>query len=627
MSLLSVENLSKKYDKQILFDAISFTILPGDKIGLVGKNGSGKTTLFDIIAKVNEADSGQVNRSRQCLINYAEQEKQEYLEFTLFEYIASAREDLLERRKRITELEEELSRRPDDPKALEELGQHQIKYEHAGGFSFETEIKTILTGLGFAEHRFSDRIANFSGGEKNRAALAKILAGNGNLLLLDEPTNHLDIVSTQWLEEYLGKTEKSFIVVSHDRMFLNNTVNKVWEIINGKVEFYVGSFEKYLFERSERKRLHAHHYRHQQDRIKQLEDFVRRHMAGQKTKQAQSKQKYLDRLKKIPPPKSDSTGPAIEVKSSGRSYAHVLEVNNVTTGYGDTPVVYDLKFDVYRGDKIGLIGENGSGKSTILKSLIGELDPIEGEIRIGNNVDVSYFDQELSDLNVENTVLENLWEIDPNVEVGVIRSFLGRFGFSGDDALKKVSTLSGGEKTKLSLARLLYYPSNLIIFDEPTNHLDIVSREALEQALIDYDGSLLIVSHDRYFLDKVVDKIFYLKNGRIRIFDGNYSDFKEKMLDYQPTPIAKDSKSKQSYLEFKEKSKQRSKLKKEIDKTKESITALEQEVHSLAEKLNGQIPADDWEQLQQTTERKNHIEEEILELYMKLEELEDIDLD
>lgn len=627
MSLLSVENLSKKYNKQILFDNLSFTILPGDKIGLVGKNGSGKTTLFDIISKLNEADSGIVNQSRQCLINYTEQEKLEYLDFTLFEYIASARDDLLLMRKKIVELEEELSRTPDDPRALEQLGQHQIEYEHAGGFNFETEIKTILTGLGFEDHRYTDRMANFSGGEKNRAALAKILAGNGNLLLLDEPTNHLDIVSTQWLEEYLAKTDKSFIVVSHDRMFLNNTVNKVWEIIGGKVEFYVGTFEKYLFERSERKRLHAHHYRHQQDRIKQLEDFIRRHMAGQKTKQAQSKQKYLNRLKKIPPPKSDGSGPMIEVKSSGRSYAHVLEVANVTTGYGDTPVVYDLKFDIYRGDKIGLIGENGSGKSTILKSLIGELDPIEGEIRIGNNVDVSYFDQELSDLNMDNTVLENLWEIDPNVEVGVIRSFLGRFGFSGDDAIKKVSTLSGGEKTKLSLARLLYFPSNLIIFDEPTNHLDIVSREALEQALNNYDGSLLIVSHDRYFLDKVVDKIFYLKNGRIQIFNGNYSYFKEKILDYQPTIVTKDTKSKQSYMEFKEKSKQRTKLKKEIEKTKETIAELEKEVIALAEALNGQIPADDWEQLQKITEKKHQTEEEILELYLKLEELEAVELD
>ena len=410
-------------------------------------------------------------------------------------------------------------------------------------------------------------------------------------------------------------------------MFLENCVKKIWEINNGRIDFYTGSFRKYLVDRAERKRLHEHHYKHQQERIAQLEDFVRRNMAGQKTKQAQSKLKYLSRIKRLPPPESDGAGPTIKLNSSGRSYAQILTADNVTVGYGDTEIVSHIKFDIYRGDKIGVIGHNGSGKSTLLKTLIGEISPISGDLKLGNNVDVAYFDQELSDLNLDTTVLENMWEMDPIVEMGVIRSFLGKFGFSGEDALKKVKTLSGGEKTKLSLARLLYKPANFIIFDEPTNHLDIVSREALEDALLHFDGTFIVVSHDRYFLDRVAQKIFYINNSYLSMYDGNYSYFEKRLVPPDTYKVEKNSSSKQNYLSSKEKSKLITKHKKEIRKTENQIAALETEVEQLAFDIEQNIPQSDWEKLHTTTDKKHQAEELLLELYDKLEKLQEVKFD
>ncbi|MFQ5453201.1 MAG: ribosomal protection-like ABC-F family protein [Candidatus Zixiibacteriota bacterium] len=622
MTLLTLEKISKRYNEQVIFNRVSLTINSGDRIGLVGKNGSGKTTLFELITGSREMDSGTININKKCLINYSEQEKDEYLRLTLFDYVSSARQDLLDMRHEIIQLEEQLSNYPDNHNYLTQLGKLQIQYEHAGGYNFENEIKIVIAGLGFEKDRYNDRMKNFSGGEKNRAGLAKVLAGKGNLLLLDEPTNHLDIESTCWLEEYLTKSNKSYLVVSHDRTFLTNIVEKVWEINNGRIDIYSGNFEKYLNQRLERRRLHQHHYKHQQEEIKRIEDFIRRNMAGQKTKQAQSKLKYLQRIKRLPPPDSENHSHSIQVKSSGRSYAHILEVDEVSVGYGEKTVTTGISFDVYRGDKIGMIGANGTGKSTILKTLIGELSPIDGEIKLGNNVDVVYFDQELSELEQEKTALENIWTVDPMAESGVMRSYLGRFGFTGEESLKKVASLSGGEKTKLSLAMLLYHPANFIIFDEPTNHLDMISREALEDALIKYEGSFLIVSHDRYFLDRVVSKIFSIDGRHLTIFDGNYSYYKDKISENTVITGPKNIKSKQAHLAFKEKSKQRSRIKKEIQATRSKIDNLETELEQLIKEINQKIPKSDWEKLRDSTLHKSKLENNILQLYHKLEDLE-----
>jgi len=627
VTLLTADKISKRFNDQAIFDQVSFSVQDDEKIGLVGKNGSGKTTLFEIMVGRMEVDSGKLNRSKACCIDYIEQDKTEYFDLPLFEFVASAREDLSKMRREMFSLQQRLATNPHDEGGLFRLGQLQSKFEIEGGFSFESEVKIILAGLGFEVERHTERIRNFSGGEKNRAGLARALAGNGNLLLLDEPTNHLDIESTMWLEEYLSKTDRSYLIVSHDRAFLTAAVERVWEISHGRIDLYTGGFEKYLEERAERRKQHEHRYKHQQEEIKRIEEFVRRNIAGQKTKQAQSKLKYLSRIKRLPPPRSEGPEASIPVRSSGRSFAHVLSVEDVLLGYGETAVIEDACFDIYRSDKVGLIGRNGSGKTTVLRALIGELAPMRGEIKLGANVDVAYFDQELVDLNPEATVLDNVWEMDPTAEIGKIRSFLARFGFSGEDCFKLVSSLSGGEKTKLSLARLLYHPANFLIFDEPTNHLDLDSREVLEKALRDFDGSCLIVSHDRYFLDQVVDRIFYLDEGSLRVFGGNYSYFQEKTAAVAAPVKAKDGASKETYLMFKEKSKRLARHIKQIRSAKKRIADLEKELGQIEEDIRFNIPKNDWEKLHEASQRKQKLEEEILDLYAALEKLEKISLD
>jgi ATP-binding cassette, subfamily F, member 3 len=627
MTLLTAENLCKRHKDQIILDQVSFSIRSGEHIALVGKNGIGKTTLLEIMAGKQSADSGTVNRARDCVIDYIEQEKSEYLEMTLFDFVADARAELIRMRREIAALEHFLEENPSDREQLERLGNLQHDYERCDGFGFDAQVSAILDGLGFSADRYDARLRNFSGGERNRAGLARLLAGLGNLLLLDEPTNHLDIESTTWLEQFLKESQKTVVIVSHDRTFLKAVTNEVWELGFARIEKYAGGIERYLVERYARREQAAHWFRHQQEEIKRIEEFIRRNMAGQKTKQAQSKLKYLGRIKRLPPPPPDDSGPSITVQSSGRSYAHVLSVEDVSVAYGSELIVEEIEFDIYRGDKVGLIGRNGSGKSTLLKALIGELTPSAGNIRLGNNVDVAYFDQDLSDLVENATVLDNLWALDPTAEVGPIRSSLARFGFTGEDVFKRVALLSGGEKTKLCLARLLYHPANLIIMDEPTNHLDMQAREALEGALQEYNGSCLIVSHDRYFLDQVVDRIVHLHDGHSRVYAGNYSAFAEKLAAAAPGPKVRSSSDKQEFLEFREKSKQRSRHRKALETIRAKIETAEAELAKTEIDLSASERADDWEHLHKTTERVRTLENEILELYAELDRLEEVDLD
>ena len=625
MTLLTAEKLARQFDDQVILDQVSFAVNSGDKIGLLGRNGCGKTTLFEIITGQQETDAGTVHRSRDCKIDYAEQELGEYLDLTLAEYVAQGRPDILEMRAKISEAEHQLEADPHDRGLLEDLGSLQEKYQMSGGFEFDHQIDTILQGLGFVPERHGERLRNFSGGEKNRASLARILAGNGSLMLLDEPTNHLDIESTQWLEEFLAGTRRAYIVVSHDRMFMRRVVRDVWELLRGKIEFYTGGMDKYFEERAERRRLHEHRFRHQQEHIRKVEEFIRRNMAGQKTKQAQSRLKYLSRIKRLPPPKVDEQATRIQMSFSGRSYAHILSLREVALGYGDRVVLDGLNVDIYRGEKVGLIGRNGSGKTTLLKSLIGELAPADGEICLGNKVDVAYFDQELTELDPDLTVLDSIWEVDPMAEGSKMRAFLARFGFTGEEPFKVVRALSGGEKTKLSLARLLYHPANFIIFDEPTNHLDMDSREALEAALVEYDGSCLIVSHDRHFLDRVVNRILHIDGGTMNQYDGNYSYFIERTRPLEGETV-KPVKSKEAYLSFKEQSKARGRLKKDIKAAREKIVELEEELAQLEQDIEFDLPRNDWEALQAASLRKEEVEHELLETYARLEELEGIDL-
>ncbi len=627
MTLIAGENITKQFDDRVIFRDLSFSINADDRIGLVGPNGIGKTTLFEIMAGRMTPDSGSITKAKNCSISYVEQEFSGDDRISLFDYIASARDDLIRLKAEIEQAEGEIEKEPHSAKAIERLGELQHLFETSGGYNLESEIKIILTGLGFSENRFHNPISIFSGGEKNRAALARVLAGRSTFLLLDEPTNHLDIDSTIWLEEYLKGLNRAYIIVSHDRAFLSNTINKVWEIANKRIEQYFNGLEKYLTERDERKNQLEHLYKHQQEEIKRIEDFIRRNIAGQKTRQAQSKMKYLSRIKRIELPTGQASGMAISLDAGERSFNLVLSLDGATFGYGHHSVVKDLSLKLYRGDRVGMIGRNGSGKTTILKSILGELDCLEGSISLGQKVDVAYFDQNLSEINENNTVLDEIWQVDPLAEAGRLRSFLARFGFRGEDALKKVAVLSGGEKTKLTLAKLLFFPANFLIFDEPTNHLDIDSRQALEEALVNYKGTLLIVSHDRYFLDRVAEKIIAIDDGKAKIYDGNYSYYKEKQESRKEAPLKKatDPERVKEYSDFKKLSQLKGRIKKDLRSVNSKIQDTENLLKITDANINLNIPKTDWEKLTAAHAEKGRLEELLLELYNRLEELKRLD--
>jgi len=629
MTLISGENITRQYEDRLLFDRLSFSLNEHDRVGLVGPNGIGKTTLFDIMAGRALPDSGHVVRAKGCEISYVEQELAHHVELSLFDYVTSARADLLELREQIEAVERELAQSPDSDKLIDTLGDLQHRFETDGGYAYEAEVKLILIGLGFTENRFHNKLSAFSGGEKNRASLARVLAGKGNLLLLDEPTNHLDIDSTIWLEEYLTGLDKAYVIVSHDRAFLGNTVEKVWELNGRKIEQFHNGFEQYLMEREQRRHLLEHQVRHQQEEIARIEDFIRRNIAGQKTKQAQSRRRYLAKLKRIDGPEADNAAPSISIDSSGRSHNLVLAVENAAFGYGHQRLVDDVSFNLYRDERIGLIGPNGAGKTTILKTLLGELEQVDGEIRIGNKVEVGYFDQELSDLDDNNTVLDELWLVDPLALPGRLRSYLARYGFRGEDVFKRIGVLSGGEKTKLALAKLLFLPVNFLIFDEPTNHLDIDSRQALEEGLLNYNGTSLIVSHDRYFLDKIVTRIIAVENGTASVYLGNYSYYTEKKAERE-TPTerkAADPSKIHEYEEFKRLSRQRGRLKKELQSVRSKIQDHETILERLEQDLEYNIPKNNWEKLDAAAKEKKRVEDVLLELYDRLEQLEELNAD
>lgn len=623
MLLVTISNLTKWFDETRIIENGTLSIVEGDKIGLVGRNGTGKTTLFNILLGKTRPDSGNIDYQRGMKIGAVAQELNDKLELSVYDFCFTAQPVINDIRLQMMKLEPLISSVDTVPpnEQVEEYQKLCAEYEVIGGYKMETEIRLVLEGIGFSKPQINQRLSTLSGGERNRAQIAAVLVGDYNLLLLDEPTNHLDIKSTIWLENHIASSRTACIIVSHDRRFLQNTVNKIAELSLGKLELFHHRYDQYLEEREKRSELAAHHFRHQAEEIARIEEFIRRNMAGQKTKQAQSKQKYLARMKKLENPKLEKEQQVFHIKDGGRSFRQVLKVTELAVGYNDRPLVEGIEFELNRGDRVGLVGPNGCGKTTLLKTLTGSLEPLGGTMTIGGNVEVAYFDQELSNINLAGDVISELWEIDRLAESGRLRSFLARFGFIGEDVFNKISTLSGGEKTKLSLAKLLYRPANLMVFDEPTNHLDISSIEALEEGLSNYNGSLLIVSHDRDFLDRTVNRIFEIDHSFLRIYMGNYTAYEEKKGFRQQSKKTVSDEKKLSYHQFKEKSRIRSRYKKRLQKIADLIIEYE-ERHLSLEKEEQAADASDWKRLSDLRDEKQALESEIIDLYLEKEEME-----
>jgi len=537
--LYRFDNIEKSYGPHDVLRGVTWQHNPGEHVGLVGRNGAGKTTLFRLLLKQEEPDRGQIIRASGLTIGHVGQHLDAEPGMSLFDYVETAFSDVLTIERKMRAIEHDLAdaSRPDHDRLLEKYAELQHDYEHADGYTLHAEVERVLTGVGFEKPEFDRPIAEFSGGQQNRAMLARVLLTKVDLLLLDEPTNHLDLKGIEFLEEFLQSFTGSYLLISHDRTFLNRTVTKILELAHGKLIEYHGNYEKFLQLREERMEKMAADYTRQQEYIEKTQEFIRRNIAGQKTKQAKSRRKMLGRLDELERPETDETLANFRLDAGPRSGAIALTADRLSAGY-DRPIVNHLSMTIRRGERYAIMGPNGSGKSTLLKTFASRLQPISGTVTFGHNVHVGYYDQTLGDLNPKGNVIDEIWNLDHNQTEEQVRSYLARFSFFDDDVNKKTRDLSGGEKGRLALAKIMYTGGNLMLLDEPTNHLDVYTREALEEALEAFTGALVVVSHDRYFIDRVAENILLVEDGAAEVYAGNYSDLVEKFRGGQaPAPV------------------------------------------------------------------------------------------
>ena len=527
MALITASKLSKYFGAQLVFQDISCQIDEGKRIALVGVNGAGKTTLLRILAGLEEPDGGSIARARSLNIGYLPQEALFESSNTLYDEMLLAYASLFALQAELRAAEKRLAAAGDETMdaAMHDYATISQHFEEAGGYTWETDIRRVLAGLGFSKDDDKKPLSIMSGGQRTRAALAKLLLSHPAMLFLDEPTNHLDLAATEWLEDYLLHWPGAMVVVSHDRRFMDRIAQDVWDMAFGRMETYPGNYTDYTRLRAERMERRRLEYETQQDKIAATEEFVRRYMAGQRTKEAQGRAKRLARLERLAKPQEAK---AINLKFSThyRGGDHVLEAEHVAIGYGHKTLFSGDGLLIQRGERTALIGPNGCGKSTFLKTVLGEVPAVRGDVRLGANIHTAYYSQTHEGLNPQATVLQEILAYDPVVERA--RGFLGRFLFSGDDVNKLISQLSGGERSRVALAKLTMENANFLLLDEPTNHLDILSQEVLEDVLTNFPGTILFVSHDRYLIDALATHVWAVEGDRIAVYEGNYSDHLEE---------------------------------------------------------------------------------------------------
>lgn len=536
MIVLSCSNISKSFGINSILEDISFTIADGDKIGLIGLNGSGKTTLFNILAGQIYKDEGNIYRKKDLKIGYLKQHTSIDSQLTVYEECLEVFQDLIEMEEEIRKLEVKISDISQEGQSeeldslLQDYSNLLDKFNNENGYGYKSEIKGILKGLGFREEDLDKDSAILSGGQKSRLSLAKLLLEKPDILLLDEPTNHLDIEAINWLEDFLNEYDKAVLLISHDRYFLNNVVSKIFLLENKNIEIYNSSYSKYMEQRKKDLEILRSQYENQQREIKRQEEIIERfsnYGDRRYIKQAQSRQKLLDRMRLVDRPLDEKTV-KISFEPRIKSGRDVLMVEDLGKSFGDYRLFENIDFNIYRGEKVGLIGPNGIGKTTLFKAILEEIPYEEGKVNLGHNVHMAYFDQEQTSLNLDKTIIDEIWDDNPKLSHYEIRTILSRFLFIGDDIFQEISDLSGGERGRLQLLKMMLSDSNFLLMDEPTNHLDIDSKEVLEDALRDYDGTILVISHDRYFLNRVTDKILEMTDEGISEYLGNYDYYLEK---------------------------------------------------------------------------------------------------
>lgn len=633
MAVISVHKLGKYFGAQDIFDDLSLVVEHGDRVALVGRNGEGKTTLLRIMAGVEQATQGQVHRAKELKVGYLQQHTSlASTGGTLWQLALDAFADLRREEAALRQLEHTLAAETDPARhdeLLAQYGEAQTRFELHGGYEYEQTIRQVLTGLGFSEAEYGKSLANFSGGEQSRAHLARVLLERPNLLLLDEPTNHLDLDSVEWLENYLQSWPGAIVVVAHDRYFLDKVTNRVWEMAFGGVETYRGNFSHYVQQRAERLELRQKEYEAQQAFIAKEEDFIRRNIAGQRTREAQGRRKRLERLEKLDRPLEQKAF-NLNLQTTLRSGDLVLATHDLAVGYPNRERLFTCPdLEIRRGDRVALLGPNGAGKTTFIKTILADIQPQAGAIRFGAGVMVGYFAQTHASLNQQATIMDELLSVR-NLPIGEARNYLGQYLFSGDDVFKPISALSGGERSRVALAKLTLTGANFLILDEPTNHLDIASQENLEAVLRQFSGTILMVSHDRYFVDALATHTWALDPvSKILVaLEGGYSLY-QAYRQAQTIPVNGNGKSADVSPKGKRIQEQTKAEKRAIEKKAREVAQLEaiieeteQKLADLAAALETAGLAQDVPKLQQLGQEYQHTEETLEVLITQWSNLE-----
>ncbi|PFE07865.1 ABC transporter ATP-binding protein [Bacillus cereus] len=640
--LLQVNALTKLYGAETILANIKLEVQTKDRIALVGRNGAGKSTLLKIIAGELSHDGGEIIKPKDVSIGYLAQNTGLETSLTIWDEMLTVFTHLQQMETKLRRLEQEMGKEENFSneatyeRLLADYDQLQLDYKDQGGYQYEADIRSILSGLGFPVETHQTTISTLSGGQKTRLALGKLLLTKPDLLILDEPTNHLDIETLTWLEQYLQGYPGAILIVSHDRYFLDKLVTQVYEISNKESRRFVGNYSKYLDLKSALYEQDMKRYEKQQDEIAKLEDFVQKNIArASTTKRAQSRRKQLDRMELLTRPLGDSKSASFHFDIEKQSGNDVLQVKDATIGYDEDPIIEHVTMRLTRGDSVALVGPNGIGKSTLLKSLVNKLPLLNGNVSFGSNVSVGYYDQEQANLTSSKRVLNELWDEYPLQPEKEIRTILGNFLFTGDDVLKPVSSLSGGQKARLALAKLMMQKSNLLILDEPTNHLDLNSKEILENALIDYPGTLLFVSHDRYFINRVTTTVVELSAEGAQEYLGDYDYYVEKKNEMieraafeqqeqqeNQAPVQKTvAQEKLNYLEEKERKQLERQRTRKIEELEQNIVEFEEEIATLEDQLCLPEIYADYEKASEITTKKQTLQEQLDACMAEWEEL------
>ena len=619
--MIRLESISKAYPSGDLFFNVNIFLKRGMRAGLVGPNGAGKTTLLKIMLGEESPDSGNILKDKTITIGHLAQDIVSSTEKSILKQVLKAYPEVAELEAKIKNLSDSISKDSKNNKLIEALGECQNRFEALGGWSLEKKAKKILSGLGFVESQFNSTMEDLSGGWRMRVALATILLQEPDILFLDEPTNHLDLEATIWLESFLSGWKGGIVMISHDREFLDRSINHTLEIDLKKVVLYKGNFTDYIDAKSLRQEQLRNAYRNQQKQIKDTERFIDRfRYKNTKSTQVQSRVKMLDKMEKIEAPSEQKSEINLILPEPTRSPLNVISCRNVKKSYGSLEVFSELEMVVERGHKIGLVGKNGAGKSTLLKMLAGVEGVTSGAIRLGNSVVRSYYAQhQLEILEVSDTVYESIEKVSPGWSETNIRKYLGSFLFSKDEVEKLVKVLSGGEKARLAMARMLIEPSHLLLLDEPTNHLDMISRNVLENAMMNYNGAIVCISHDRHFLNQITNTTCEVGNGKIKLYEGNYEYYEWKREPQKEVKLQnkKTEANKESKVTYKD----RKKIRNRLSSISKRYMAIDSELDLLKNIIEHPKNGKDYEKLQEATIKMSNLEQEYLTLIEEEEHL------